>query len=214
LATREELRYKCPPFKKEFEAALRTDKYCRFYESHRYDTNECRHLCDLIEEYIQRRKLEQYIQRDPKPSPPKDGWLGLNVNRSNKEKITVHTISREPHIADKSWVEMECYKRSLRNEEGYVHSFIEGRSSKRKEKQDIVFNANELESRQYPHIDPMVISACFGPAEVFRILVDTGSSVNILFKHAFNKMRLFIKYVIPCNKPLHGFTGDAKMSLG
>jgi len=63
-------------------------------------------------------------------------------------------------------------------------------------------------------MDPMVISARFGPTEVFRILVDTRSSVNILFKHAFDRMKLSMKDVSPCNKPLHGFTGDAKMPLG
>jgi len=109
---------------------------------------------------------------------------------------------------------MECYRRSLRNEEGYVHSVIEGRYCKQKEKQYIVFNDNDLEGRQYPHIDPMVISAWFGPAEVLRILVNTGCSINILFKQAFNKMRLYMKDVTQCNKPLHGFTGDARMPLG
>jgi len=77
-----------------------------------------------------------------------------------------------------------------------------------------VFNDNDLEGRQYPHIDPMVISAWFGLAEIFRILVDMGISVNILFKHAFNKMRVSMKDVTPCNKPLHAFTRDAKMPLG
>jgi len=109
---------------------------------------------------------------------------------------------------------MERYGRSLRNEEGYVHSVTEGRCSKRTERQHIVFNDSDLEGRQYPHIDPMVISAWLGPAEVFRILVDTGSSVNILFKHAFNKVRLSMKYVTPCNRLLHGFTGDEKIPLG
>jgi len=109
---------------------------------------------------------------------------------------------------------MEHYGRTLRNEEGYVHSVTGGQCSKRKEKQDIVFNDNDLEGRQYPHIDPMVISAWFGPAKLFRILVDTGSSVNILFKHAFNKMRLSMKDVTPCKKLLHGFIGDVKIPLG
>jgi len=54
---------------------------------------------------------------------------------------------------------MEHYGISIRNEEVYVHSITEGRCSKQKEKQDIVFNDNDLEGKQYPHIDPMVISA-------------------------------------------------------
>jgi len=53
-----------------------------------------------------------------------------------------------------------------------------------------------------------------GSVGVFRILVDTGSSINILFKHAFNKIRLSMKDVTPCSKPLLGFTGDAKIPLG
>jgi len=61
LATQEELKYKHPPFKKKSEAALGISKYCRFHESHGHDTNECHHLRDLIEEYIRRRKLEQYV---------------------------------------------------------------------------------------------------------------------------------------------------------
>jgi len=109
---------------------------------------------------------------------------------------------------------MERYGRSLRNEEGYVHSVTKGRCSKRIERQDIMFNDSDLEGRQYPHIDPMVISARLGPVEIFRILIDIGSSVNILFKHTFSKMRLSMKDVTPCNKPLHGFTRDVKIPLG
>ena len=146
--------------------------------------------------------------------PPSGVGGNRNTSGSSQEKIVVHTISGGPHIADRSWAEMERYGKSLRNAEGYVNSIMEERHPKRKESDDIVFSRRDLEGRQYPHMDPMVISAWFGPAKVFRILIDTGSSVNILFKHAFDKMKLSMKDVSPCNKPLHGFTGDAKIPLG
>jgi len=109
---------------------------------------------------------------------------------------------------------MEKYGKSLKNVDGYIHSVTEKRYPKRRETKDIIFNEDDQEGRQYPHTDPMVISAWFGPTEVFRVLIDSRSSVNILFKHTFNKMKLSMKDVTLCNKPLHGFTGDAKMPLG
>ena len=79
----------------------------------------------------------------------------------------VHTISEGPHIADKSWEKMERYGNSLRSEGDRVNSVMEERHPKRKENNDITFSGRDLEGRQYPHMDPMVISAWFGPAKVF-----------------------------------------------
>ena len=62
---------------------------------------------------------------------------------------------------------MERYGKSLRNNEGYVNSVMEERHPKRKESDDITFSRRDLEGRQYPHMDLMVISAWFGPAKVF-----------------------------------------------
>lgn len=52
------------------------------------------------------------------------------------------------------------------------------------------FDDNDLQEKQYSHTDPIVITTMLGRAEVHIILVDNGSSVNILFKDAFDKMRL------------------------
>ena len=109
---------------------------------------------------------------------------------------------------------MRRHGMSLKEEGGHVHTVTEGPPTKRRERINISFNDDDLVGRQYPHVDPMVITARVGPAEVRRILVDTGSSVNILFKHAFDKMKLSMKDVNPCDKPLHGFNGNAMIPLG
>ena len=101
--------------------------------------------------------------------PPEAGGGNRNTSGSSQEKIVVHTISGGPHIADRSWAEIERYGKSLRNDEGYVNSVMEERHPKRKENDDITFSRRDLEGRHYPHMDPMVISAWFGPAKVFRI---------------------------------------------
>ena len=223
LATQGELTYKRPLLKREPENAAKSRKYCRFHEVHGHNTNECQHLRDLIEDYIRKKKLERYVQQGRNPphnpegqgAPPRrNNQDGTSEDLPNQERIIIHTISGGPHLADRSWAEMRRYGMSLKGEEGYVHTVTEERPTKRRERVNISFNDEDLVGRQYPHVDPMVITARIGPAEVFRILVDTGSSVNILFKHAFNKMKLSMKDVNPCDKPLHGFNGEATIPLG
>ena len=138
------------------------------------------------------------ILRAKEPPPQRNNPVGTSEDRPDQERIVIHTISGGPHPADRSWAEMRRYGMSLKGEGGHVHTVAEGPPTKRRERINISFNDDDLIGRQYPHVDPMVITARVGPAEVRRILVDTGSSVNILFKHAFDKMKLSMKDVNPC----------------
>ena len=54
---------------------------------------------------------------------------------------------------------------------------------------DIVFRNKDADKVEALTIDPMVISAMIGPALV-GILIDCGSSVNIIFKKAYDQMRM------------------------
>lgn len=66
----------------------------------------------------------------------------------------------------------------------------------------------------YPHIDVLVIPARIGLMKVHRVLIDNGSSVNLLFKSAFNQMGLSKKDLLPCMSALQGFSGERKVPLG
>lgn len=59
-----------------------------------------------------------------------------------------------------------------------------------------------------------MITATFGPAIVSKLLVDNRSSVNILFKNMFDKMRLLEENLKSCINPIHGFTGETIVPLG
>ena len=158
LATQDELTYKRPPYKKESDHAIQSGKFCRFHESHGHDTNECRHLRGLIEEHIRRKRLERYVKgQDRTPSPakenprqlhPETGGGNRNTSDSSQEKIVIHTISGGPHIADKSWAEMERYGNSLKSEGDCVNSVMKERHPKRRENNDITFSGRDLEGRQ------------------------------------------------------------------
>ena len=44
--------------------------------------------------------------------------------------------------------------------------------------------------------------------KVRRCLVDTGSSVDIIYKSSFEKMKLSINDLKPCSQVIYGFTGE------
>ena len=110
LATQDEVKYRRPPYKKESDNAIKSEKFCSFHESHGHDTNECHHLRDLIEEHIRRKRLERYVKgqnRNPAPanesprlSPPEVGGGNRNTNGSSQESGPYH-IGRTTHRRQK-----------------------------------------------------------------------------------------------------------------
>ena len=51
----------------------------------------------------------------------------------------------------------------------------------------IAFTGKDLEGVQFPHSDALVIKLKLNSHRVCRVLVDTGSSADILFIDAFEK---------------------------
>ncbi|XP_065023218.1 uncharacterized protein LOC135649049 [Musa acuminata AAA Group] len=64
------------------------------------------------------------------------------------------------------------------------------------------------------HDDAIVISARVANAQVRRIMVDTGSSADILYFGAFQKLGLARESLSPMRSALTGFTGDSISPLG
>lgn len=63
---------------------------------------------------------------------------------------------------------------------------------------------NEL-GMEYPHVDPLVVSVVIEPVLVHWVLVDCGSSVNILYKDVFDQIKLSKKDLMSCKTPLRDF---------
>ena len=68
--------------------------------------------------------------------------------------------------------------------------------------------------KDYPHTDAMVIETNLADWAVTRILVDTGSSANILFTSTFDNMKLDRNFLQPAGHPLYGFGGIQVKAIG
>ena len=66
----------------------------------------------------------------------------------------------------------------------------------------------------HPHDDALVVSVRIGDYNVHRMLVDNGSSADILYYPAFQQMRIDRARLILTNALLVGFGGTRVLPLG
>ena len=78
----------------------------------------------------------------------------------------------------------------------------------------ITFSDSDLEGCQHPHDDPLVIRAVVANKMVHRVLVDNGSSTDIIFTSAFDKMGIGREKLEPVSTHLRGFSGEKVLPLG
>ena len=64
------------------------------------------------------------------------------------------------------------------------------------------------------HNDTLVVSIWVGDYKTHRVLVDYGSSVDILYYLTFQQMRVEKEQLIPTNAPLIGFGGMKVYPIG
>ncbi|XP_074337426.1 uncharacterized protein LOC141674615 [Apium graveolens] len=55
-----------------------------------------------------------------------------------------------------------------------------------------------------PYEDPLIINPLIGQNKIWKVLVDTGSSANILFHKTYCKMNLVGEQLDPCNESFGG----------
>jgi hypothetical protein len=78
----------------------------------------------------------------------------------------------------------------------------------------ITFSQEDLQLKDYPHNDVMVISCVIKGFLVHNVLVDTGSAADIIFAKAFRQMQEPEDKIHDATHPLCGFGGRQIVALG
>jgi hypothetical protein len=78
----------------------------------------------------------------------------------------------------------------------------------------ITFSQEDLQLKDYPHNDAMVISCVIKGFLVHNVLVDTGSATDIIFAKAFRQMQEPEDKIHDATHPLCGFGGRQIVALG
>ena len=78
----------------------------------------------------------------------------------------------------------------------------------------IGFSENDARRLYHPYDDALVVSLRVGDYNVHRMLVDNGSSADILYYPAFQQMGINRARLTPTHAPLVGFRGTRIFPLG
>ncbi|GFY97770.1 hypothetical protein Acr_12g0003110 [Actinidia rufa] len=82
------------------------------------------------------------------------------------------------------------------------------------ERECITFSRADLERVQHPHSDPLVVQLRIGGYDVKRILVDTRSSVEVMYYDLFKQLKLPQDELKPARALLVGFNAQSHWPLG
>ena len=185
-------------------------KYCEFHRDHGHRTNDCIQLRKEIEYLIRKGYLHRYIasegqdQAQP-PLPPQSATL------HQQPLGEIHVISRGFAGGGESSSARKAHLRSIRSGE-----VIEVQAMSKLPRLDtaITFSDSDLEGCQHPHDDPLVIKAVVANKTIHRVLVDNGSSADIIFASDFDKMDIGREKLEPTSTHLRGFSGEKVLPLG
>jgi len=78
----------------------------------------------------------------------------------------------------------------------------------------VTFDASDLEGVDPDHHDSLVIRIQIGTTMMHRVLIDGGSSVNLIMLWALKTMGLKVEDLIKNTTTLVGFSGETKQTMG
>ncbi|GAV85895.1 hypothetical protein CFOL_v3_29329, partial [Cephalotus follicularis] len=166
------------------------EKYCRYHRDHGHDTEECRQQKNQIEDLIRRGHLRKYVDRD------KDTPQGRRDQRREEAPRQEEELQQKPR--------------------GVIYTISGGGRFWRTggDEEVISFSEADYEGVRLPHDDPVVVTLMVELFTMKRILTDSGSSADILYKHSFDQLRIPVDQLKPVKTPLVGFAGEIVHPLG
>lgn len=96
----------------------------------------------------------------------------------------------------------------------WVYYILGKRPSEGSSDSSISFCDDDLEGVDLPYNDPLVISLKVGDHPVNKILVDTGSSVNVMYNNLFKMLKLKLEDLKPTSCVMRGFNGVLVEPMG
>ncbi|KAM1475312.1 hypothetical protein ACFX2I_031231 [Malus domestica] len=161
------------------------------------------HLRDHIEALTREGKIDQFLIHP------------LRGNRNQRQVNVIYSISGGTLISKSSNRAMKNSERALRSGHQVFHvEDIRGGKYQKPNWDPICFYPEEEKGIIYPHNNPLIVEAHIANFEVRRILVDMGTSVNIMFAEAFRAHNVAEHLLDNSISHLISFSGDIVQPLG
>nr|GEV54910.1 reverse transcriptase domain-containing protein [Tanacetum cinerariifolium] len=163
-----------------------SNKFCDFHNDKGHSTDECMHLKKHTEELVRAKKLSHLI---------KEIKQGRDQSKTGKKEATTKDKPTTIYMVQ-SW--------------------------QRTVKQKVTQSFERIREIAFPQLavsngteGPLVIEAEMGGHMIYRMYIDGGSSMEILYEHCFNRLRPEIKgQMVPATTLLTGFSGETIWPIG
>ncbi|GAU51615.1 hypothetical protein TSUD_182110 [Trifolium subterraneum] len=192
-----------------------TEAWCAYHRCKGHDTERCFRLRDLIEDLIRSGHLRKFLQDAAKGQvallkqiPYQQKGEGDGGSKGEKHRVVVNTISGGFAGGGESISARKRYVRRSRFEICSVGKLTFPHAP------EITFNSKDGRVVIPLDDDPLVIQVQILNCDVKRVLIDTGSSADILYWDAFKAMRLSDKQLNPYFGTLVGFAGEQVDVMG
>jgi len=186
------------PVKSDKVLGPRKDSWCEFHEAFGHHINNCLSLGYQLDELVKSGFLKDYLAEPATtvalPAPAKDQTHEMPVHGE------VHTISGGFSGGGPTASQRKKYARGVNS--------IDEKISSDPWESDLVFTRADLRVVVPHDNDPVVISVVTAGRKVHTVLVDQGSSADVMFWSTFNKLRLSPDLLRPYTGCLYGFADN------
>ncbi|XP_021761167.1 uncharacterized protein LOC110725999 [Chenopodium quinoa] len=193
-----------------------TSKWCDFHRDYGHTTDECTHLKENIEYLVMRGYINQFKQRDDPPRRRDEDRVGRADYRGGHrgpagDRDRVGKPEGRVYVISGGLVHGGTVNKARADLRAMIHQI--NYNEKRRwtplpPQPRATFDEYDQEGIIYPHDDPVVVTMRIAKWEVDRILIDGGSSANILYISAFNELKLDKKDLKRVSYEVTGFNGS------
>ncbi|XP_028080043.1 uncharacterized protein LOC114281690 [Camellia sinensis] len=175
-------------------------------------TEDCLPLKQHLEGLVAAGHLDQYINEGMKATPlgqtEPNGLAALDAAPQGVINV-VHGIIELARV---------CELREMIKKAEHIREVLSVqpavKKGKTEEKDILTFSSKDLERIQVPYNDALVVTLRVKDFDIKRILIDQGSSVEIMYYDTFKQMKLEDKDLAHATSPLVGFNSQPKWPIG
>ncbi|XP_013632851.1 PREDICTED: uncharacterized protein LOC106338416 [Brassica oleracea var. oleracea] len=194
-------------------------KHCKYHDVKWHDTTECK---SLYAHYLSSLASGDFKFEPLKAKPENGKSWSKNIERRAQRKATgkgQHSETQQrddEEDAPKTNGEADS---SADEEQPANRIRIEVATSQRwptrlPNHPSITFLPDDAEGIHVPHSDPLLVVLGIGEYDVTKVLIDTRSSVDLIFRGTLQKMGVDLDDIKPSSRTLTGFNGSSETIVG